>query len=115
MEVMCFDAAVEAWNVDGSSDAQAESGSWLRGAEEATGRHHGRCSPQTFEAHVALLSGEMQMFQLLQTVAYMLSQLPEATIPRAEEGLAMTSANCYRGGTAAYEIHKVVQPSRRSL
>ena len=44
MEVMSLDAAVEAWNVDGSSDAQAESGSWLRDAEEATGRKHRRCS-----------------------------------------------------------------------
>jgi len=36
--------SVDAWNMDGSSDAQAESGSWLRDAEEATGRLRGRCS-----------------------------------------------------------------------
>jgi hypothetical protein len=36
--------SVEAWNMDGSSDAQAESGSWLRDAEKATGRRRGRCS-----------------------------------------------------------------------
>lgn len=35
---------VEAWNIDGSSDAQAESGSWIKDAEEATGRRRGRCS-----------------------------------------------------------------------
>jgi hypothetical protein len=43
-EVVSWDEAVEAWNMDGSSDAQAESGSWLRDAEEATGRRRGRCS-----------------------------------------------------------------------
>ena len=43
-ETVSFDGAVEAWNMDGSSDAQAESGSWLRDAEEATGRRRGRCS-----------------------------------------------------------------------
>jgi hypothetical protein len=42
--VYTLDEAVEAWNMDGSSDAQAESGSWLRDAEEATGRRRGRCS-----------------------------------------------------------------------
>ena len=39
-----IDHAVEAWNVDGSSDAQAASGSWLGSVEEATGRRRGRCS-----------------------------------------------------------------------
>jgi len=39
-----FDHAVAAWNVDGSSDARPESGSWLRDAERATGRRRGRCS-----------------------------------------------------------------------
>jgi hypothetical protein len=43
-ELMYLDEAVGAWNVDGSSDALAESGSWLRDAEEATGRRRGRCS-----------------------------------------------------------------------
>lgn len=43
-ETVSFDGAVEAWNMDGSSDTQAESGSWLRDAEEATGRRRGRCS-----------------------------------------------------------------------
>lgn len=45
MSVLRFDAPVEAWNVDGSSDALAGYGSsWLRRAEEATGRRRGRCS-----------------------------------------------------------------------
>jgi hypothetical protein len=43
-EVLYLDEAVGAWNIDGSSDALAESGSWLRDAEEATGRRRGRCS-----------------------------------------------------------------------
>ena len=43
-DLLYLDRAVGAWNVDGSSDALAESGSWLRDAEEATGRKRGRCS-----------------------------------------------------------------------
>jgi hypothetical protein len=35
--VVSFGETVEAWNIDGSSDDQAESGSWLCTAEKATG------------------------------------------------------------------------------
>lgn len=43
-EVVAWDRSVEAWNMDGSSDAQTSSGSWIRHAEDATGRRRGRCS-----------------------------------------------------------------------
>lgn len=45
MGVLRFNVPVEAWNMDGSSDAVAGYGSsWLRHAEEATGRRRGLCS-----------------------------------------------------------------------
>eukprot|EP00949_MAST-11_sp_MAST-11-sp1_P003348 g3348.t1 len=43
-DIIYLEDAAEAWNIDGSSDAQAHSGSWLRDAEKATGRQRGRCS-----------------------------------------------------------------------
>ena len=43
-EVLILKETFSAWNYDGSSDAVAQSGSWLRDAEEATGRKRGRCS-----------------------------------------------------------------------
>eukprot|EP00964_Phaeocystis_antarctica_P139541 scaffold104321_cov63-Phaeocystis_antarctica.AAC.2 len=43
-EVLILNETFSAWNVDGSSDALAQSGSWIRDAEEATGRKRGRCS-----------------------------------------------------------------------
>ena len=43
-EVLILNETCSAWNVDGSSDALAQSGSWIRDAEEATGRKRGRCS-----------------------------------------------------------------------
>lgn len=54
---------VEAWNIDGSSDAQAESGSWIKDAEEATGRRRGRCS---FEGcpNVAQVGGHVWVRQM---------------------------------------------------
>ena len=36
--------SVEAWNVDGSSDACPRGGSWIQEAESATGRRRGKCS-----------------------------------------------------------------------
>jgi len=36
--------SIVAWNVDGSSDAKAITGSWIRDAELATGRRRGMCS-----------------------------------------------------------------------
>jgi hypothetical protein len=39
-----LDESKEAWNVDGSSDAIADLGSWIKEAEAATGRKRGRCS-----------------------------------------------------------------------
>ena len=44
MDTMIVDQAVSAWNVDGSSDAKAEGGSWIRFAETSTGRRRGYCS-----------------------------------------------------------------------
>ena len=44
MAVYHREHSVEAWNMDGSADARAESGSWIREAEVATGRRRGRCS-----------------------------------------------------------------------
>jgi hypothetical protein len=35
---------LEAWNVDGSSDAVARRSSWIKTAESATGRKRGKCS-----------------------------------------------------------------------
>ena len=43
-EVLWIEEPVGAWNMDGSSDARAERGSWLQDAEAATGRKRGRCS-----------------------------------------------------------------------
>lgn len=43
-EVVYLTEPHEAWNVDGSSDARAEGGSWIKAAKEATGRRRGRCS-----------------------------------------------------------------------
>ena len=43
-EVLILNETFSAWNVDGSSDALSRSGSWLRDAEESTGRKRGRCS-----------------------------------------------------------------------
>ena len=43
-EVLVLRETISAWNVDGSSDALAQSGSWIRDAENATGRRRGRCS-----------------------------------------------------------------------
>lgn len=45
-EVFCIEEETEAWNIDGSSDAQADSGSWLQYAEASTGRKRGLCSFQ---------------------------------------------------------------------
>ena len=43
-EVLDLEESISAWNVDGSSDAVSQSGSWIRDAENATGRRRGRCS-----------------------------------------------------------------------
>ena len=43
-DVLRLEEALSAWNVDGSSDALSQSGSWIRDAENATGRRRGRCS-----------------------------------------------------------------------
>ena len=43
-DVLRLEEAISAWNVDGSSDALSQSGSWIRDAENATGRRRGRCS-----------------------------------------------------------------------
>ena len=42
--IIYLERPVEAWNIEGSSDARSECGSWLKDAEEATGRKRGRCS-----------------------------------------------------------------------
>ena len=44
--VLRLKESASAWNVDGSSDALSQSGSWIREAENATGRRRGRCSFQ---------------------------------------------------------------------
>ena len=43
-EVLVLKETFSAWNVNGSSDARAQRGSWIQDAEEATGRTRGRCS-----------------------------------------------------------------------
>ena len=43
-EVLILTETFSAWNVDGSSDALSQSGSWIRDAEKATGRKRGGCS-----------------------------------------------------------------------
>ena len=43
-DVVRLTESVEAWNVDGSSDARPRGGSWLQTAETETGRRRGRCS-----------------------------------------------------------------------
>ena len=45
---------MEAWNVDGSSDACSMSRSWITDAEYATGRSRGRCSYEGCEAHATV-------------------------------------------------------------
>ena len=43
-QVYCLKESLEAWNMDGSSDAVATRSSWIKSAESATGRKRGLCS-----------------------------------------------------------------------
>lgn len=43
-KVVRLTESVEAWNVDGSSDACPRRGSWIQAVESATGRRRGKCS-----------------------------------------------------------------------